>query len=61
MHFTLGVICCTETFMNKVYKECLSKIFEKDENGELLTAFNATLSVPVSLYHFSFHDSNGLR
>lgn len=38
-------MCCTETFMNDVYKECLSKLFEKDENGELLTHFNATLNV----------------
>jgi protein transport protein SEC23 len=46
---TGGVIVMSDTFEHATFQQSLLKIFEKDTNGHLKFATNATIEVLVSL------------
>ena len=38
----------TETFMNDIYRDAMSNLFDEDEHGSLLMGFNSIIEVRTS-------------
>ena len=55
---TNGVMVLSDSFATTIFKEAFFRIFDKDEEGNLLMGFNATFDVQVRAMDSHFLNPN---